>query len=78
MDVMISEMDSLLGPSQGRAAPGIIGSRFFTEHVVELDFASNVIHVHDPKSNRPLTDGDVRKYVPRWTPAGSLLPAQAC
>ena len=49
MDVVIGEMDSLLGPSQGRGAPGIIGSRFFIEHVVELDFGAGVMHVHDPK-----------------------------
>ena len=44
----MSELDSLLGPSQGRRAPGIIGSRFFFEHVVELDFGWPVIHIHDP------------------------------
>ena len=36
MDVTVSEIDSLLAPSEGRHASGIIGSRLFLEHVVEL------------------------------------------
>ena len=48
-DVSVSEIDSLLGPSQGRGAPGIIGARFFMEHVVEIDFARSEIQLHDPK-----------------------------
>jgi hypothetical protein len=52
MDVSVSEIDSLLAPSEGRRAPGIIGSRFFLEHVVELDFARSVLTVRDPATYR--------------------------
>ena len=51
-DVIVSEMDSLLAPSQGRHAPGIIGSRFFVEHVVEIDFARSQLRLHDPRTYR--------------------------
>jgi hypothetical protein len=84
MDVVVSEIDSLLGPSQGRPAPGIIGSRFFMEHVVELDFAWPVMHVHDAKTWKyggngvqlPLTfaGGTPLIHGRLTTPDGTVIP----
>lgn len=84
MDVSVSEIDSLLAPSQGRHAPGIVGSRFFLEHVVEVDFASATIRVHDPASYRydgtgvalPLTlNNGVPLIAGRMTaPDGTVIP----
>jgi hypothetical protein len=84
LDVAVSELDSLLAPSQGRGAPGIIGSRFFFEHVVELDFSWPVLHVHDPKTFRydgpgvslPLRlDNGVPMIEGRITvPGGTVIP----
>jgi hypothetical protein len=84
IDVVVSRLDSLLAPSQGRPAPGLIGSRFFMEHVVELDFGGLVMHVRDPKTFRytgkgvvlpirlyngvPIADGSVT------TPDGAVIP----
>ena len=83
-DVIVSEIDSLLAPSQGRHAPGIIGSRFFVEHVVEIDFARSEILLHDPRSYRydgrgvalPLTfNNGVPLIAGRMTaPDGTVIP----
>jgi hypothetical protein len=51
--VRVAPLDSLLGATSGHDVPGIIGSRFFREHVVELDFGWPVLHVHDPRTFRP-------------------------
>jgi hypothetical protein len=59
MEVRVSEIDSLLAPSQGRAAPGIIGSRFFMEHVVEVDFGASQVQLHEPRGWRYDGDGIV-------------------
>lgn len=59
MEVRVSEIDSLLAPSQGRGAPGIIGSRFFMEHVVEIDFGASLVTVHAPRDWRYEGDGIV-------------------
>ncbi len=42
-------LDSVLAPYGGRAAPGVIGSTLFREHVVELDFARSIMTLHDPQ-----------------------------
>jgi hypothetical protein len=42
----VSPLDSLLSPFTGRHAPGIIGSQFFLEHVIALDFRDRRIRVH--------------------------------
>ncbi|MFL5563344.1 MAG: aspartyl protease family protein [Gemmatimonadaceae bacterium] len=83
-DVSVSEIDSLLAPSQGRHAPGIIGSRFFLEHVVEIDFARSVVEVHDPATYRydgrgialPMTlNNGVPLIAGRMTaPDGTVIP----
>jgi len=44
----IMDLASLLGPTSGRAPAGIIGSQFFREHYVELDFAKRVLSVQPP------------------------------
>ncbi|MEO7179588.1 MAG: PDZ domain-containing protein [Gemmatimonadaceae bacterium] len=51
--VRVAPLDSLLGATSGRGVPGIVGSRFFREHVVELDFGWPVMHVRDPRTFRP-------------------------
>ena len=53
MQVRVAPLDSLLGATSGRGVPGIVGSRFFREHVVELDFDGPVMHLHDPRTFRP-------------------------
>ena len=84
MEVRVSEIDSLLAPSQGRAAPGIIGSRFFMEHVVEIDFGASQVRLHSPDGWRydgdgivlplrldngvPMTDGQMT------APDGTVIP----
>ncbi len=50
LSVRVAPLDALLGPSSGRAIPGIIGSRFFREHVVELDPATSVMRVSAPET----------------------------
>jgi hypothetical protein len=57
--VRIAPLDSLLGATSGRDIPGIIGSRFFRQHVVELDFDSLVVRVRDPRTFRPPRDAVV-------------------
>ena len=84
MEVRVSEIDSLLAPSQGRAAPGIVGSRFFMEHVVEIDFGAALVRVHEPTSWHYDGDGIVLPLtldngVPvirgqMMTPDGAVLP----
>lgn len=84
MEVRVSEIDSLLAPSQGRGAPGIIGSRFFMEHVVEIDFGSSTVRVYAPDGWRytgggvvlPLTlDNGVPMITAQMTaPGGDILP----
>lgn len=44
----VAPLDSVLAPSTGRPIPGIIGSRFFADHVVEIDVARSVMRVYDP------------------------------
>jgi PDZ domain/Aspartyl protease len=51
-------LDSVLAPYGGRGAPGVIGSTFFREHVVELDFARSIMTLRDPHQYR--YDGDGR------------------
>ena len=57
--VGVAPLDSLIGPSSGRAVPGIVGSRFFREHVVTLDFARREIHLADPSAAPDVGDGIV-------------------
>jgi hypothetical protein len=84
LSVRIAPLDSLLGATSGRDIPGIIGSRFFREHVVELDFDSLVVRVRDPGTFRPPAgsvvvplelDGDI-PYARGWltTPDGRHVP----
>jgi len=44
----VSDLAGLLGPTSGRAPAGIVGSQFFREHVVELDFHDARMIVHAP------------------------------
>jgi hypothetical protein len=84
LPVRIAPLDSLLGATSGRDIPGIIGSRFFREHVVELDFDSLVVRVSDPRVFQPPGDavvvpldveGDI-PYARGWltTPDGRRVP----
>ena len=84
LPVRVAPLDSLLGATSGRDVPGIVGSRFFREHVVELDFGWPVLHVHDPRTFRPAADaiavplevnGDI-PYAHGWLtlPAGRRVP----
>ena len=82
--VRVAPLDSLLGATSGRAVPGVVGSRFFREHVVVLDFDSLVMHASDPRTFRPPRDaiavpleveGDI-PYARAWltTPDGRRIP----
>jgi hypothetical protein len=46
--IAVAPLDSLLFPYSGIHAPGAIGSQFFFEHVVELDFDAHVLRAYDP------------------------------
>jgi PDZ domain-containing protein/aspartyl protease len=81
--VRVAPLDSLLGATSGRGIPGVVGSRFFREHVVELDFDSLVMHASDPRTFSPPRDaiavpleveGDI-PYARGWltTPDGRRL-----
>jgi hypothetical protein len=41
-------IDAMLAPFEGRPTAGLIGGRFFAEHVVEIDFAGQRVTLHDP------------------------------
>jgi hypothetical protein len=82
--VRIAPLDSLLGATSGRDIPGIVGSRFFREHVVELDFDSMIVRASDPRTFRPPrdaitvpleVDGDI-PYARGWltSPDGRRTP----
>ena len=49
-DVAVAPLDALLAPYTGHEAAGVIGSRFFREHAVELDFARDAMTVRDPSA----------------------------
>ena len=57
--VRVAPLDSLLGATSGRGIPGVVGSRFFREHVVTLDFDSLVMHASDPSTFSPPRDAIV-------------------
>lgn len=48
--VTVAPLDSVLAPSTGRPIPGIVGSRFFMEHVVEIDVGRGTIRVYEPST----------------------------
>ena len=84
LTVRVAPLDSLLGATSGRSVPGVVGSRFFREHVVTLDFDSLVMHASDPRTVRPPRDaiavpldveGDI-PYARAWltTPDGRRIP----
>ena len=57
--VSVAPLDSLLGPHIGRRIDGIIGSQFFAEHVVEVDFDAGVLRVHPAAGYRYAGSGTV-------------------
>lgn len=82
--VRVAPLDSLLGATSGRSIPGVVGSRFFREHVVELDFDALVMHVSDPRTFHPPrgaiavpldVEGDI-PYARGWltAPDGRRIP----
>jgi hypothetical protein len=84
MNVRVAPLDSLLGATSGRPVSGIVGSRFFRDHVVELDFDSLVMHVRDARTFVPPggavavpldVEGDI-PYARGWltTPDGRRIP----
>lgn len=48
----IADLAGLLAPTSGRAPAGIIGSQFFREHVVEIDFERRRITLFPPQADR--------------------------
>jgi hypothetical protein len=74
LSVRVAPLDSLLAATSGRSVPGLVGSRFFREHVVTLDFDSLVMRANDPRTFRPPreaiavpleVDGDI-PYARAW------------
>lgn len=49
---VVGPIDSTLARFTGRAAPGIVGSQFFREHVVEIDFRTRTLTLHAPATYR--------------------------
>lgn len=50
----VLDLAHLLGPTSGRAPAGIVGSEFFREHFVDIDFARRRILVDPPEAQRKL------------------------
>ena len=50
-DAAVADLAGLLGPTSGRAPAGLIGSQFFREHVVALDFQTRQMTVHAPHAD---------------------------
>jgi hypothetical protein len=70
----VMDLAHLLGPTSGRAPAGIIGSQFFREHFVDVDFARRQIHVFARNSDhRPAYAAAVRLTFADWTPLTSVL-----
>jgi hypothetical protein len=69
----VVDLAHLLGPTSGRAPAGIIGSQFFREHLVEIDFQRRQVRLFSPNTDRshdfarsvPLTFAD-------WTPLSAV------
>jgi hypothetical protein len=80
LDPNVAPIDSVLAPYTGRAAPGVIGSRFFREHVVTLDFAGAVMYVSDHDDGAGVVvPFELRGGIPviaghLTTPRGDALP----
>ena len=83
----VMDLAHLLGPTSGRPPDGIIGSQFFREHFVDVDFAQRRISVYPPEANRrssyaaavPLTFVDSTPLTPvlLTLPSGRTTTANA-
>jgi hypothetical protein len=49
-EVTVAPLDSMIATSTGRIIAVIIGSRFFQERLVDLDFAQRLMRVSSPKT----------------------------
>jgi hypothetical protein len=47
-DVTVAPINNLLAPYIGRTIGGVIGTPFFSDHVVSVDFAENRLELRDP------------------------------
>jgi len=61
MSPAVLDLAHLLGPTSGRAPAGIIGSEFFREHFVDIDFAARRIVVDPAEAAR-------RRLYSAWVP----------
>ncbi len=83
----VLDLAHLLGPTSGRAPAGIIGSQFFEEHFVAIDFEARRITVYPPAADRralysfaaPLTfaDSTPLTHVELTLPEGRTVSANA-
>lgn len=48
----VADLAHLLGPTSGRAPAGIIGSQFFREHFVDIDFQARRLTIFSPAAQR--------------------------
>lgn len=70
----VSPLAALLGPTSGRRPAGIIGSQFFREHLVQLDFKANELSVHAPNARVPSGEAIPLDF-DEWTPRAQVLLA---
>jgi hypothetical protein len=84
---IVADVAGLLGPTSGRAPAGIVGSQFFREHVVVIDFHKRIIALYPPRTDLsrsfdqsvPLTFADDTPLTKVWLtlPSGRKLAARA-
>lgn len=66
---LVMDLAHLLGPTSGRAPAGIIGSQFFREHFVDVDFAARRVTVYpNGGARRPSYAARVPLTFADWTP----------
>jgi hypothetical protein len=65
----VMDLAHLLGPTSGRAPAGIIGSQFFREHFVAIDFSTRTLTVRAPGDATPAEYvATVPLTFAEWTP----------
>ena len=70
----VLDLARLLGPTSGRSPAGIIGSQFFLEHFVDVDFDRRRITVYNPGEDRSAHYARAAKLTfADWTPLAHVV-----